>query len=199
MKPETSTFFSFQKSQASHRSLLYMPLHWEQLGNVYVKFLAPKNLKGWPWPVGGWPHTLDWRDTRGPWGVWVNPGGLQLAATKLLWQISRREGEEAEAAWRTTKAKRPGAMQGNAHCTTHSVLSVWLFEYYDSWWENPFLKQSIELRRLSILLYWGSFYVTKRVLKIAAEAKGLKVLKHNLNFIHPLLSQVSQDPQAGDQ
>lgn len=52
MKPETSTFFSFQKSQASHRSLLYMPLHWEQLGNVYVKFLAPKNLKGWPWPVG---------------------------------------------------------------------------------------------------------------------------------------------------
>lgn len=36
--------------------------------------------------------------------------------------------------------------------------------------------------------------VTKRVLKTAAEAKGLKVLKHNLNFIHPLLSQVSQDP-----
>lgn len=38
------------------------------------------------------------------------------------------------------------------------------------------------------------YRVTKRVLKIAAEAKGLKVLKHNLNFIHPLLSQVSQDP-----
>lgn len=98
-------------------------LHWEQLGRVFVESVPPWKFWGWPWPAGGWPHTLDWRDTSGPRGKWVNPVGLQLPATKPLWQVSQRGGGEAEAAWMTTEAKRPGAMQGNS-CSTICFLCI---------------------------------------------------------------------------
>lgn len=96
-----------------------------------------KKMWRWPWPAGGLAP-LDWRATSVPRGLWVNLGGLQLAATKLLLEVSRRGGGGAEAAWRTSEAKGPGAMQSSAR----STLSPPSYFIIMSAEENPFLQTS---------------------------------------------------------
>lgn len=149
---ETSAFVSFQELQASDSGLLFT-LSTESSLDMFVLNLCPfKNFGGGH--ARRAPDLRLWTGGRpvGPWGLWVNLRGLRLAATKPLWQISRRGGGGAGAAWRTTEAKRPGAMHSSARSTFTLFAPLlsghWLYYhfYYQSPTTNTILQLSLHYR-----------------------------------------------------
>lgn len=131
---ETSAFVPLQELQASDSVLLFT-LSTENSLDVFVLNPCPlKNFWGWPWPAGGWPQTLDWRDTSGPPGIVGKPRRLSAGCYKAL--TNQPEGRRRSLGCMEVQQRQeaPGlcrAMLAPPLALSLPLLSVQLFYYAD--------------------------------------------------------------------